>query len=135
VRSHEHDLFTTGLTSGGRITGNPLGPSSTAAHVGIRLQPANDVVVSPWLEVVQQSRDLYVDTGEITIAEDLPDERRLRAGARAAFPLAAGLRIELRALTERVTTSDFIPGHTRWNAAGEAAITWTPGWRAGGQPL
>lgn len=136
MRSHEHDVFTTGLTSGGRIAGNPLGPSSTAAHIGLRLQLADGALLSPWLELVQQSSDLFVDRGgELTIAADLPDEVRARAGARSAFQVTPDLRVELRILAERVTTADFIPGHTRWNAAAEASATWTPGWRVGVEAL
>jgi hypothetical protein len=136
VRSHEHDVFATGLTSGGRIAGDPLGPSSAAAHFGLRLRPADDAFLFPWLEVVQQASDLYdYSPGQITRTQDLPDELRIRAGARAAFLLGPDLRVELSALAERVTTADFIPGHTRWNAAAEATATWTPGWRVGGEPF
>lgn len=134
VRSHEHDLFATGLTSRGRVAGAPLGPSSASAHVGLRLQPADDALLAPWFEIVHQSSDLFGETaGRIARVEDLPDELRARGGARAALLLSPDLTLALRALAERVSTADFVPGSTRWNAAAEAALTWTPGWRAGGQ--
>lgn len=129
VRSHEHQLFTTGTTSLGRIAGAPLGPSSTAAFVGARVD-LDGARLWPWLELADQSSDLYAfGTGPIVRTKDLPDERRARGGLRAAVDLAPDLRVELSGLAERVTTADFIPGHTRWNAAAEVAATWTPLWR------
>ena len=129
VRSHEHQLFTTGTTSAGRIVGNPLGPSSLAAFAGVRLD-VGDALVWPWLEIARQSSDTYLfGTGVITRLEDNPEEWRARAGARAALRLTSELRLDLRALAERVTTADFTPGRTRWNAAAEAVAVWSPAWR------
>ncbi|HKE14318.1 MAG TPA: capsule assembly Wzi family protein [Kofleriaceae bacterium] len=129
VRSEEHSLFTTGLTSAGRVAGNPLGPSSLAAFAGLRLD-LGAVVAWPWVEVVRHSEDIYsFGTGDIVRTADLPEETRLRAGARASWQLSPELRAGIRALAERVTTADFIPGHTRWNGAAEATLEWTPTWR------
>ncbi len=129
VRSHEHQLFTTGTTHGGRIPGNPLGPGTLAAFVGARID-LGEVMVSPWIEVARQSNDIYAfGTGDILRTDDLPDEWRTRAGTRAAFDVARDVRLEVRALAERVTTADFIPGNERWNAAAEVSATWTPRWR------
>jgi hypothetical protein len=130
VRSHEHPLFPAGVTNGGRVAGDPLGPSSSAAFAGVRIELDREAFLWPWLEFVQQSSDVFAyGGGDIERTQDLPDERRARAGARASFPLMPTLRLELRGLAERVTTSDFVPGRTRWNAAAEATATWTPGWR------
>jgi len=132
VRSHEHQLFTTGTTSGGRVAGNPLGPSTLSAFAGARLDVA-DVRLWPWIEVAHQSNDIYAfGTGDIVRTDDLPDEWRLRAGTRAGLEMTRDLRVEIRALAERVTTADFIPDSERWNAAAEAAVTWTPSWRVAG---
>lgn len=128
VRSHEHQLFTTGTTNAGRIAGVPLGPSSTAAFVGVKARPWA-LELDPWLELVSQPGDIFAyGTGPIVRTEDLPDEHRLRGGIDAALAPATNLRGEVRMLAERVTTSDFVPGRTRWNAALELAVIWTPGW-------
>jgi hypothetical protein len=86
--------------------------------------------VSPWIEVARQSNDIYsFGTGDIVRTDDLPEEWRLRGGARAGLDVARDVRLELRVLAERVTTADFIPGSERWNAAAEVSATWTPQWR------
>jgi Capsule assembly protein Wzi len=129
VRSHEHELFTTGLTHGGRVTGHPLGPSSLAAWIGLRLA-VRDAELRPWLELARQSNDRYAyGTGDIVRTEDLPEEWRTRAGARTAWDLTRDLRLELRAWTERVATADFVPARVRWNASFDAIATWRPAWR------
>jgi hypothetical protein len=129
VRSHEHQLFTTGTTNAGRIAGVPLGPSSTAAFVGVNAR-VGPLELDPWLELVSQPGDLFrFGTGPIVRTEDLPDEGRIRGGIDAALAPATNLRGEVRMLAERVTTSDFVPGRTRWNAALEIAVVWTPAWR------
>jgi hypothetical protein len=129
VRSHEHEIFTTGLTHGGRIAGNPLGPSSLAAWVGLRFA-VRGAELRPWLELARQSNDRYLfGTGDIVRTEDLPEEWRTRAGARAGWDLTRDVRLELRASAERVTTADFVPDRTRWNASFDAIATWRPDWR------
>jgi hypothetical protein len=134
VRSHEHHLFTTGMTNAGRIAGAPLGPDSRAVFAGARFDLADRVTLSPWLELARQSADYYhfpFPSGEIERTQDLPDEWRARAGVRWSMQLSSHLRLEARAMSERVTTADFIPARIRWNAAVEAAVVWTPAWRAG----
>jgi hypothetical protein len=129
VRSHEHQLFTTGTTSGGRVAGNPLGPGTLSAFAGARLD-VGTMRVSPWIEIARQSNDIYsFGTGDIVRTDDLPEEWRLRGGARAGLDVVRDVRLELRVLAERVTTADFIPGSERWNAAAEVSATWTPQWR------
>ena len=130
VRSHEHPLFPAGITNGGRVAGHPLGPSSSAVFAGARVELGRDAFLWPWLEIARQSSDLFAyGTGEIERTQDLPDELRARAGARASFPVTEAVRLELRGLAERVSTADFVEDRTRWNAAAEATATWTPGWR------
>jgi len=129
VRSHEHQLFSTGTTSAGRIAGNPLGPSSLAAFAGLRVD-LGATRMWAWVELARQSNDIYsFGTGEIVRTQDLPEEWRTRAGARAALPLSRELRLDTRAVIERVTTTDFVPDRLRWNAAAVATATWTPRWR------
>ena len=129
VRSHEHQLFTTGTTSGGRIAGNPLGPGSLAAFISGRLDVAG-TTVWPWIEVARQSNDIHAfGTGDIVRTDDLPEEWRTRGGARLGLDVARDIRLEVRALAERVTTADFVPDRERWNAAAEVSATWTPRWR------
>jgi Capsule assembly protein Wzi len=129
VRSHEHSIFTTGQTHGGRVTGNPLGPSSLAAWIGLRLA-VGDAELRPWLELARQSNDIYAfGTGNIVRTEDLPEEWRTRAGARAAWDFTRDVRLELRAWAERVATADFVPDRARWNASFDAIATWRPDWR------
>jgi hypothetical protein len=131
VRSHEHSLFTTGMTNAGRVAGNPLGPGSLSAFLGLRIA-LGDLAARPWLEVVRQSNDLYASgTGDIVRTRDLPEEWRARAGSRLSLRLSPDLRIDLRTLAERVTTADFVPDRSRWNAAAEVSAAWTPGWRMG----
>ncbi len=134
VRSHEHQLFTTGTTSGGRVAGNPLGPGSLAVFVGARLDLAG-MTVWPWIEVARQSNDIYAfGTGDIVRTDDLPEEWRTRGGARLSLDVARDVRLEVRALAERVTTADFVANRERWNAAAEVSATWTPRWRLAGRP-
>jgi hypothetical protein len=131
VRSHEHQLFTTGLTSGGLVAGAPLGPSTRAAFAEVRLDFGRGVIVWPWAEIADQSSDVFdFPTGDIERTEDLPDELRIRSGARAAVSWSADLRFEARVVGERVSTADFVPERIRWNGAVEASATWTPGWRS-----
>lgn len=131
VRSHEHQLFTTGLTNGGFIAGAPLGPTTRAAFAGVRLDMGRGVLLWPWFEMANQSSDLFdFPTGEIERTEDLPDELRIRSGTRATVIWSTDLRFEARVVGERVSTADFVPGRIRWNAGVEASATWTPGWRS-----
>ena len=59
IRSHEHELFTTGLTNGGRLVGSPIGPDAWAAFVGTRLDIAGSEWW-PWIEVGRWSSDRHV---------------------------------------------------------------------------
>jgi hypothetical protein len=130
IRSHEHQLFTTGVTSRARIAGAPLGPASTALFAGARVPLGPGWSVAPSLELARQSADLYVfGTGEIRRTADLPDETRARARGRTSAQLRPDLVVDAGLELERVTTADFMPGHTRWNAGLELTATWTPMWR------
>ena len=64
VRSQEHGLFTSGMTSGGRTAGAPLGPDATSIYVSPRFSlRRNALTMSPWAEYVRIGSDVY----------DLPD--------------------------------------------------------------
>ena len=126
VRSQEHDVFTTGMTSGGHVAGNPLGPDANAVFAELRID-GGPALIRPWIEVARLSSDrYYTPEGEIVRTEDLPEEWRLRAGVRAGLAITSELRVEPSGFAERVIDADFIVGRTRWNLGGEAVLAWRP---------
>lgn len=126
IRAYEHSPRVTGLTSGGRIVGDPLGPDAQAVLVAGRI-PAPWGAVAPWAEVARFASDLYqYGTGPIVKIDDGTAELRFRIGVRARVALGRGLELAPDAALEDVERAAFVSGARRVNALFRAALIWRP---------
>ena len=135
VRSQEHGMFTSGMTSGGRTAGPPLGPDATSLYVSPRFDLKNGKVsVSPWSELIHIGSDVYVfpDNGPIYRSSSGLAEIRLRAGLRVIDALRSGLWLQADSFIEHVGNEAFRVA-TRNNAGVSLAVIWKgPGGLVGG---
>lgn len=130
IRSHEHELFTTGLTNGGRVVGSPLGPDAWSLFIGGRIG-AGRIAGWPWIELGRWSSDRYVfppvDGGHaIERSATGPKESRVRVGLTASAPVRDGLRLSLTVLAEHVDGFAFEPAQSRDSVGGEVVVIWAP---------
>jgi hypothetical protein len=127
VRAYEHTPRLTGLTSGGRIVGDPLGPDAHAVIVGGRVATRRGVVM-PWIEVARFASDTYefLDPGPVVRSGRGPAELRFRIGARARVPIGHGLELAPEAALEDVERASFVPGARHINAMFRAVLVWRP---------
>jgi hypothetical protein len=127
VDSHEHSIFTTGMTNLARTLGSPLGPDTWSLYGRGRIDLAG-ASLSPWLELASFSSDVYTATenGPIVRVSSGVTEHRFRAGIEAAMALPEGTALRVGAFAEHVGNSDFVSGTTLLNAGLLAAFTWTP---------
>jgi hypothetical protein len=127
VRSYEHAPRLTGFTTGGRITGDPLGPAAHAVFVAGRI-PAPWGVMMPWAEVAELASDTYtfIDHGPIVRTGGGPAELRFRLGARARIALGDRLELDPEAAVEDVERAAYVSGARRINAVVRAVVVWRP---------
>jgi hypothetical protein len=126
VRSQEHGLFTSGMTSGGRTAGSPLGPDATSVYVSPRWDVENGAVsLSPWSEVIRIGSDVYdfPQDGPITRRSSGLAEIRLRAGLRVLGVLHRGLWLQTDSFIEHVGNEAFQVA-TRNNVGLSVTATW-----------
>lgn len=124
ARSYEHTPRITGFTSGGRITGDPLGPDAEAVYVAGRI-PARWGILTPWIELAALASDTYLFEDEAIVkTSDRPAELRLRIGAAARLPLARGLELDPDVAVEDIERWTFVPGARRINALARAVLVW-----------
>ena len=135
VRSQEHGVFTSGMTSGGRTAGSPLGPDATSLYVSPRFDLKDGTVsLSPWSEVIHIGSDFYAfpDNGPIYRTSSGLAEIRLRAGLRALGLLRPGLWLQTDSFVEHVGNEAFQVA-TRTNAGVSVTVIWKgPGGLFGG---
>jgi capsule assembly protein Wzi len=127
VRSGEHAIRTTGLTSEGRVFGSPLGPAASSVFVGGWGQ-RGALRVQPWLEVASLSSDTYVfppDAG-ISRSQRGPSERRARVGVALALQLRGDLRAEGEVSGEWIAGRAFDPGAREQSAALVTRLVYYP---------
>jgi hypothetical protein len=127
VDSHEHSLYTTGMTNAERTLGSPLGPDAWSVYARGRIDlPA--AAISPWAEIAHLSSDVYgaTETGPIVRVSEGIAERRYRLGLDARFDLRPRLSLQLAAFAERAGNADLAEGATRFNAGLRGALSWTP---------
>jgi hypothetical protein len=127
VRSQEHAIRTTGLTSEGRVFGSPLGPAASSVFVGgwrcrgpLRLQP--------WLELASLRSDTYVfpaDAG-ISLSQRGPSERRARVGVTLTVQLRRDLRADGDVSGEWIAGRAFDPGARERSAAFMTRLVYYP---------
>jgi hypothetical protein len=127
VRAYEHTPRFTGLTSGGRIVGDPLGPDAHAVFVGGRIAIARGVAM-PWIEVARFASDTYefLNPGPVVRTARGPAELRFRIGARARVPIGRDLELAPEAALEDVERASFVPGARHINAMLRAVLVWRP---------
>ncbi|HEY0989701.1 MAG TPA: capsule assembly Wzi family protein [Kofleriaceae bacterium] len=127
VRAYEHAPRFTGLTSGGRIVGDPLGPDAHAVLVGGRIATRRGVAM-PWIEVARFASDTYefLDPGPVVRTSSGTAEWRFRIGARAHVPIGRGLALDPEAAFEDVERASFVPGARHINAMLRAVLVWRP---------
>lgn len=127
VRAYEHAPRFTGLTSGGRVVGDPLGPAAHAVIVGGRIATRVGVVM-PWIEVARFASDTYEfpDPGPVARIAGGPAELRFRIGARARLAIGHGLELDPEAALEDVERASFVPGARHINAMLRAVLVWRP---------
>lgn len=111
VRSHEHAIRTTGLTSEARVFGSPLGPAATSVFVGGWTR-RGALRIQPWLELANLRSDTYVfphDDG-ISLSQRGPSEGRARIGVELAVQLRPDLRADCELGGEWIAGRAFDPG-------------------------
>jgi hypothetical protein len=126
VRSQEHGLFSSGMTSGGRTLGAPLGPDATSLYVSPRWDlESTTVSFSPWSEIVRNSSDVYdfPEHAAISRRSSSLAEFRLRGGLNVLAILRRGLWVQANSFLEHVDNEAFQVA-TRNNAGMSIAVTW-----------
>jgi len=135
ARSQEHGLFTSGMTSGGRTAGPPLGPDATSVYVSPRWDLENRAVsISPWSELIRIGSDIYnfPDPGPITRRSSGLAEIRLRSGLRVLGVLHRGLWLQTDSFIEHVGNEAFQVA-TRNNAGLSLTVIWQGAGVLGGE--
>lgn len=131
INSHEHVLFTTGMTNAGRTVGSPLGPQARSLYAQISIAAAQRLLLSPWAEAATFSSDAYDSPleGNITLIRRGPSEQRLRGGLGARFA-AGAVSFEAQGFVESVWGADLVPGARRANGGVLASVSFVPArWR------
>ena len=126
VRSQEHGLFTSGMTSGGRTAGSPLGPDATSVYVSPRWDFENtNVSISPWAEFIRIGSDVYDFPEHAAISRSSSGlaEIRSRAGLRVLGVLQPGLWMQAENFVEHVGNEAFQVS-TRNNAGLSLTVIW-----------
>lgn len=126
VRSQEHGLFTSGMTSGGRPVGPPLGPDATSLYVSPRWDSESGVVsISPWAEFIRIGSDVYDFPEDSAISRRSSGlaEIRSRSGLRVLGVLQPGLWLQVDNFVEHVGNEAFQVSK-RNNAAASLTVIW-----------
>lgn len=125
-RSHEHTPRVTGLTQGGAIVGDPLGPAALAAFASGRV-PIAGHVVAPWAEIARLGSDgFFFGDGPVKRTSSGASEVRLRLGACGHVAISEQLTLEPEAAVEAVRDAAFVVGARRYNALVRATLVWRP---------
>jgi hypothetical protein len=127
VRSQEHAIRTTGLTSEARVFGSPLGPAATSVFVG-GWTHRGALRIQPWLELANFSSDTYVfpaDAG-ISRSQHGPSERRGRVGVTVTVDLRQDLRADCDVSGEWIVGRAFDPGARERSAAFVTRLVYYP---------
>ncbi len=126
VRSQEHGLFTSGMTSGGRTMGPPLGPDATSLYISPRWEIARETVwLSPWNELVRIGSDIYdfPENAAIARRSSGPVEFRWRAGLAVLGILHPRLWLQADSFVEHVGNEAF-QLRTRINSGLSLSVMW-----------
>jgi hypothetical protein len=127
MRSHEHAIRTTGLTSEGRVFGSPLGPAASSVFVG-GWAHRGPLRIQPRLEVANLGSDTYVfpPGARISLSQPGPSERRARVGVALAVQLRKDLRAEGEVSGEWIEGRAFDPGAREHSAAFVTRLVYYP---------
>lgn len=126
--SQGHSMFSSGMTNAGRVLGSPLGPNAWSGFLGLRVD-LRRAMLWPWFEYVRRSSDQYSCPYHQSCFRTAAGvaESRYRVGLNGQFRPRQGMRVDLRAFAELVTTSAFMPGRTDGNVGLELVVSWVPG--------
>jgi hypothetical protein len=127
VRSQEHAIRTTGMTSEGRVFGSPLGPAASSVFVG-GWGCRGSLRIQPWLELAQLRSDTYLfpDDAGVSLSQRGPSERRARVGLTLAVQLRRDLRAETDVSGEWIAGRAFEPGARETSAAFVSRLVYYP---------
>jgi hypothetical protein len=126
VRSYEHPLFTSGMTSGGRVLGAPLGPDAVSLYASPTFdRVAGKLSISPWTEVARIGSDTYEFPEEAAISRVRSGlrEYRLRGGVNMRAKVARQTWLRTDTFAERVQNAAFEP-HNKMNAGLSVTLVW-----------
>ena len=133
VRSEEHGVFSSGMTSGARVLGSPLGPDATSLYVSPRWDIRQDhLSIAPWCEWVRTGSDTFVfpENAGISRATSGLAEFRTRAGLDAIARIEPDLWLRTGAFFEHVDNEAFQVA-TRNNAGLSLSVVWQNNGTAG----
>lgn len=125
VRSQEHGLFTSGMTSGGRAVGSPLGPDALSLYVNPHMRVHEQLTLSPWMEVVRLGSDSFAfpDYSAIERVSSGLSELRWRTGVGVLAFAQNGMWVEGGGFAEHVRNDAFGLA-TRDNFGLSLAFSW-----------
>jgi hypothetical protein len=128
VRSQEHHLFASGVTSGGRTVGVALGPDATSLYASPRWMVQERVMLTPWVELIHIGSGMYVfpESAAIFRAASGLAEIRWRTGLGAVALLTDALWLDANGFFEHVHNDAFQTA-TRSNAGLALNINWRSG--------
>jgi len=133
VRSEEHGVFSSGMTSGARVLGSPLGPDATSLYVSPRWDiRQNHLSIAPWCEWVRTGSDTFFfpENAGISRATSGLAEFRTRAGLDAIARIEPDLWLRTGAFFEHVDNEAFQVA-TRNNAGLSLSVVWQNNGTAG----
>lgn len=127
VRSQEHGVFTSGMTSGGHTVGSPLGPDATSLYANLHWKLHERVTLSPWTELVHLGSDRYVfpETSGIERTSSGLSEIRWRAGLGTLATLRDDLWLDAAGFVEHVHNESFQIA-ARDNLGLSLSVNWRP---------
>ena len=127
VRSQEHSVFTSGMTSGGHAVGSPLGPDAISVYASPHWRVHERVTLSPWTELIHIGSDTYVfpETSGIERTSSGLAEIRWRAGLSALATVRDNMWLEAGGFFERVHNEGF-QTTARDNAGISLSVNWRP---------
>jgi len=127
VRSQEHEVFTSGMTSGGHTLGSPLGPDAMSLYASPHWKIHERLTLSPWTELIHIGSDTYIfpETAGIERASSGLAEIRWRAGIGALATVRDDLWLDAGGFFEHVHNEAFqITG--RDNIGISLSVNWRP---------
>jgi hypothetical protein len=127
VRSQEHGVFNSGMTSGGHTIGSPLGPDAVSLYTNPYWRVHERLTLSPWVELIHSGSDTYTfpETSSIVRTSSGLAEIRWRAGLGALATLRDSLWLDAGGFVEHVHNEGFQVAR-RDNVGLSLAVNWRP---------